>query len=77
MLKGNCDPDRQRRREARCLAESGGRGREVMSWQRRLERDALGGEPRRRLGAEMPGLAAAMWVFERRRSLGGQRAETW
>jgi len=59
LLKGNCDPDRQRRREARCLAESGGRGREVMSWQRRLERDALGGEPRRRLGAEMPGLAAA------------------
>jgi len=52
-------PEGERRREARRLAESGGRGREVMSSQRRLERVALGGEPRRRLGAEMPGLAAA------------------
>jgi hypothetical protein len=33
-----------------------------MSSQRRLERVGLGGEPRRRLGAEMPGLAAAKWL---------------
>ena len=52
----------QRRREARRLAESGGRGREVMPLQRSQERVDLGGEPRRRLGAEMPGLAVALML---------------
>jgi len=35
-----------------------------MAPQRRLERVDLGGDPRRRLGAEMPGLAAAAALAE-------------